>query len=494
MAGSSFVEGVLIDWVQSPVEPEWRLPVSWLDDAEVAAELGRIQRNRAREAAREARLIRRLAELRPDVDDPPPGAPGARRRDWRKTEPELPGVSEFFPAKLAHALNLGRGTAAFRARRAWTWSESLPATFAALERGDIDERRAGVLADALESTRPELARQVEARVLPGAEDLSLAELRRRALAALAELDAEAIGQRHEEARRAADVRTYDTGDGMATLAGDMPAEEAAACAAVLDALAQMAKADGDPRPIGAIRAAMMSMLIRRPAVHGRLDHPDGGSLTFALTDERGRPLATVTAAELARAAARGCPDHPDTTQRQGEDQGERADAGCDLRPRLELSPGSRRHPARDQPVGRHPHHRPPGLRPPPLEPPPDDPADAPRSDLIQAAVDPPHGREPEASCRMRGRRATVTGHDDAQQRDRRTPGRSAPVGGDRRLRGRRGGSRRPARLVPRSGRRPGDGAAAGLPDRHRSALRPRVAGAAGGGRLPGRRRRARRAG
>jgi hypothetical protein len=269
MTGSSRVEGVLIDWAQGPAGPEWRPPACWLDDAQVAAELGRIQRDRARDTAREAELILRLAALRPDTDDPPPGSRGGRRRGWRTTEPELPGVSEFFPDELGHALNLGRGTAAFRARRAWTWSQSLPATFAALAAGALDERRAGVLADALQATSPQLARQVEARVLPAAGELSLAELRRRALAALAELDADAIGQRHEEAKRAADVRAYDTGDGMATLAGDLPAEEAAACTTLIDTLARMAKADGDERPIGAIRAAIMAMLILRPADHGQ---------------------------------------------------------------------------------------------------------------------------------------------------------------------------------------------------------------------------------
>ena len=112
-------------------------------------------------------------------------------------------------------------------------------------------------------------RRSRPRLLPEAADLSLAELRRRALAALAELDAFAMGQRHEEAKRAADVRAYETGDGMATLAGDMTVEDAAACHAVIDALAQMAKADGDPRPIGEIRSAIMAMLILRPADHGQ---------------------------------------------------------------------------------------------------------------------------------------------------------------------------------------------------------------------------------
>ena len=38
---------------------------------------------------------------------------------------------------------------------------------------------------------------------------------------------------------------------------------------MIDALAKMAKADGDPRPIGEIRAAIMAMLILRPADHGQ---------------------------------------------------------------------------------------------------------------------------------------------------------------------------------------------------------------------------------
>ena len=120
----------------------------------------------------------------------------------------------------------------------------------------------------------------------------------------------------------------------------------------------MAKADGDERPIGQIRSAMHSMLILRAADHGLggvsvqlivnaaleglsgrrpgwcvagfalitaahlrellrrveaigLTAPAGGSLTFALTDQRGQLLATVTAAELTHLARSGCPQHPD---------------------------------------------------------------------------------------------------------------------------------------------------------------------------------------
>ncbi len=363
LTGSSVVEGVLLDWVSAQPEAHRDLPAGWLDDEQVAAELGRIERDRARQTAREAQLILRLAELRPDTDDPAPGTPGARRRSWRRTAPEFAGVSEFFVDEVAHALNLGRGTAAFRARRAFTWRDHLPATFAMLRRGEIDERRAGVLADALQGAAPELSRVVESRLLPEAAELSPARLRDRALALLAELDADAVEERRAEAKRAADVRTYPTADGMAALTAEMSVEEAAACHAVIDQLAAMAKADGDERPIGQLRAAIMSMLILRPADHGPggvsvqltvtaaldgldgagglngagvrggevagfaitaahlrellhrvealgLTAPAGGSLTFALTDARGQLLATVSPGDLARLARGGCPEHP----------------------------------------------------------------------------------------------------------------------------------------------------------------------------------------
>jgi hypothetical protein len=266
-------------------------------------------------------------------------------------------VSEFFPDELAHVLNLGRGTAAFRARRAHTWRESLPATFLALHRGEIDERRAGVLADVLQSTTPGLAQAVETILLPEATDLSVAKLKIRALELLAELDSAGVDQRRAEAERNADVFLQPGSDGRATLGADLAADEAAEAYAVLDELARMAKADGDPRPIGQLRAELFSLLLRRPGGHGQpgvaahltisaaldsltgasvqagsvnglaitaahvgellarigalgLTCPEGGSLTFAITDYVGRLLATTTVAELLRVAKQGCTDHP----------------------------------------------------------------------------------------------------------------------------------------------------------------------------------------
>src|SRR3954447_23123254 len=134
----SFEEPIVVDLYWSG---QRRLPSAAASSREmVAAGLQWGQRRRAMDAAEEAEFILRLAESSPDDDDPAADHPGARRESWR-TEPEFPGVSEFFVHELAMILNVGRGTAAFRARRAFCWRDKLPATFAALKRGDIDERR-----------------------------------------------------------------------------------------------------------------------------------------------------------------------------------------------------------------------------------------------------------------------------------------------------------------------------------------------------------------
>jgi hypothetical protein len=75
-AGTSRVEGVLVDWVRTRPAPEPRLPASWPSLEEAAAEPARIRRRRAMDTAREAEVILRIAELGPDEEDPPPGTPG----------------------------------------------------------------------------------------------------------------------------------------------------------------------------------------------------------------------------------------------------------------------------------------------------------------------------------------------------------------------------------------------------------------------------------
>jgi hypothetical protein len=354
----SLVEGALVDRLIERPPTIACLPVELLSREQKAAELQRVQARRAMDAAYEAELLMALADDTPDSLDPPPGHPGARKGSWAP-DTELPGVSEFFPAELAVVLNCGRGTASHLAHRAWVLREHLPATRAAMADGVLDEPRAKVLADVLAHTSPEIARRIEARLLPEAAQLSTGRLRRRALALLLELDADAVDARREAARRQADVRAFPSPlEGMGTLAADLPADEVAEAYHLINRLAEMARADGDPRPIGQLRAEIFSLLLRRPADSGLpgvtatvtitaalaalagttatpgevdglpitaahvrellarigalgLRTPAGGSLTLAISDAGGRLLATAGPEQLERLARRGCRRHPD---------------------------------------------------------------------------------------------------------------------------------------------------------------------------------------
>ncbi|MGY1714037.1 DUF222 domain-containing protein [Geodermatophilus sp. SYSU D01106] len=352
------IERALAGWlIEQPVAIE-RLPVGVLSDAQAAAELARVQARKAMDAAYEAELVLRLAETRPADLDPSPGTPGARSGSWAP-DPELPGVSEFFTAELAVVLNVGRPTASTLAKRAWTYRESLPATWAALAAGELDERRAMVLVDVLQWTVPALARRVEARLLPHATDWTVRTLRKRAVEALLEVDPDAAERKKDDAQRTADVRIVPSAqDGMALMIAELPAEVAAACMAVLDSLARLAKDAGDPRPISQLRTELYAAVFLRAGEPGRpavtahlqiiatlsalLGHssepgevdgqpitaahlrellrqldalgirvPAGGSVTVAVTDDDGTLRATTPLDQARRLATRGCPDHAD---------------------------------------------------------------------------------------------------------------------------------------------------------------------------------------
>src|SRR3954466_3762700 len=170
-----------------------------------AAWLQLIQRQRSRAAGEEAEFILRLGALCPDEDDPPPDHPGAAKTYWRSARSEFPGVSELLLDELAAVLGVGRGTAAHKATRAFTWRDSLPATFAALRGGELDERRAQILADTLEHTAPSLASRAEQVVLPEASSLGFDALKKRILAVLLELEPAEADERRRLAERNSDV-------------------------------------------------------------------------------------------------------------------------------------------------------------------------------------------------------------------------------------------------------------------------------------------------
>ncbi len=117
------IEAALVGRLLNSAPTTSRLPVGALTREEKAEELRRLQARKAMDAAYEAELVLGLADDTPDTLDPPADHPGMRKVSWAP-EPELPGVSEFFPSELAMVLNCGRGTASHLAHRAWTYRET----------------------------------------------------------------------------------------------------------------------------------------------------------------------------------------------------------------------------------------------------------------------------------------------------------------------------------------------------------------------------------
>jgi hypothetical protein len=331
------------------------LPVAVRSDAEIALELGRIVAVEAALVAYKTELVMGLAGLRPDALDPMPGQPGA----GGNAEGPIPGTSEFFVDELALVLNGTARSAATLARDAYALTERLPGVWAALADGELDWPRARVFIDVLATTAAAVAEAVSVSVLPDAVRLSLGKLRARLTREVLALDPDAADKRRRDAEKRADVRVYPTADGMSELLSEMPSPVAAACWSTIDELAWMRKNDGDPRPIGQLRALTHAELILRPwdtsrpavtaaldvtvplssltgagtesgevdgrpitAAHvrellaqldsvcpGGLQAPTGGSLQISVTDADGVLLATASRAELERIGRRGCPDH-----------------------------------------------------------------------------------------------------------------------------------------------------------------------------------------
>jgi hypothetical protein len=180
------------------------------------------------------------------------------------------------------------------------------------------------------------------------------------------------------------VRVRPTADGMSELVAELPTPVAAACREAVVTYARMAKADGDARPVGQLRAQTLADLILHPwdrtrepvTAHlqliaplpvlrggsrpageafsvptaedagsvdgapitagqlrelleqldalcpGGLRAPAGGSLSISLTDPHtGALRATVTRPELERLVRRGCPAHPPKASRPGRRDG-----------------------------------------------------------------------------------------------------------------------------------------------------------------------------
>ena len=181
----------------------------------------------------------------------------------------LEGYSEFLPDEVALIMNCSRAEATKLTEAALILVHGLSDTWAALADGGLNWPRARAIAAEIVRHGPELEAhvlaEVEAVVLPQAAELPVSGLRALLRAELIKRDAEAADRRRKQAEAAADVRLRrSTHDGMAEVVTVLPQPVAAAVYGRVDTWARQAKADGDPRPIGRIRAEVMAALALRP--------------------------------------------------------------------------------------------------------------------------------------------------------------------------------------------------------------------------------------
>jgi hypothetical protein len=239
------------------VRPRWTdiLPPGVRSRAGQAMELNRVQAEKARMFAYEAELICRFADNCPEdavlVDE--------RIGPDRAPEQREPQISEFFVDELAAALDTSVTSASYTWIAAQTLVQRLPGTWAALADGELDVPRGKAIITEVgrsPSSEPAVLLAVEAAVLPRARELTVTALRAAVRAELVARDAEFAERRRRWAERNADasVRPDPDAPGRADLVAGMSTEDAHACWAVADRIARAAKAAGDPRPLGVLRA------------------------------------------------------------------------------------------------------------------------------------------------------------------------------------------------------------------------------------------------
>ncbi|MCZ2829259.1 HNH endonuclease signature motif containing protein [Modestobacter sp. VKM Ac-2986] len=240
-------------------------------ETELAREMGAVADGRGQLAAYDAVLIAQLAARRPAQTDLTEDEPGHAVEGWSPAR--VPGVSEFVVDELALMRGISLAAATGLVERSLALVHELPATWGALADGLVDEPRANAIVRALAGQSQAAGGPVDAAVVAEVEMQALewavagetpVRLRERTAAALIALDAAAADRRRKKAERAADVRTRPVGDGMSELIADLPTPVAAACRETVDTYARMAKDDGDERPIGQLRALVLSDLILRP--------------------------------------------------------------------------------------------------------------------------------------------------------------------------------------------------------------------------------------
>jgi hypothetical protein len=243
-AGAGFAQGGAAD-VMAPgpvlaalADEVWRDGLGGLDDDALTGVMQAWQRLEARAAAGRLAAVAELAGRRE--------AEGSDTRDWRPLE--------HVEDEIAIALTLTRPAAVHVLGLALALGR-LPLTRAALAAGQIDERRAWVIADEMLGLDDEHAAGVEELIIGKAPGQTAGQLRPAVRRAVIAADPAAAKRRKEEALKDARVETGTAPSGTASLSGrDLPPAQVLAADKNLTALAQMMKKAGTEGTMDQLRA------------------------------------------------------------------------------------------------------------------------------------------------------------------------------------------------------------------------------------------------
>lgn len=159
-------------------------------------------------------------------------------------------IEQFIDVELAGTLRKGKVAAGHELADAVRFTEALPLTVDLLGRGELFVHQAQALLKVTENCTSEVARLVEARVLPDGAELAPPDLKRAAKRAVlhveSELDSDGVMDRLQQARARRRVSTQPEDDGMSSIYCIAPAEQVRQWQLDLDRLvAQEKQADRD---------------------------------------------------------------------------------------------------------------------------------------------------------------------------------------------------------------------------------------------------------
>src|SRR5687767_12106278 len=139
--------------------------------------------------------------------------------------------------------------------------DDLPLTLAALARGELTEDRAFAVAREVAHLAPAQRSHVDADLAPRLPGLGDARLRQAVRRSCLTIAAEAEARRHARARADRRVTSRRLDDGTGQLTATLPLEVLAAVRAALDTAAATARAEGDDRTAGQVRADTLAARI-----------------------------------------------------------------------------------------------------------------------------------------------------------------------------------------------------------------------------------------